>query len=259
MASRILVILICVPTIFVVLNAGNLARFFLFSLISVRGQFEFFQMMKKEDQPSHPFLEYFSGVGILALALLLGERGVIMGISIALTFLVFGTVLRGLSKSGFHRFSLGLTSLFYLPFCLSFYLIIGKSFGGACLFGLLVAIWSLDIGAYIVGSSLRGPKLAPNISPNKTISGAIGGSLACTTTIWALSANQVLPFSVQKLVVFAICLSFVGQVADLFESALKREVGVKDTGSLFGNHGGMLDRLDSVVLLGPVSFFFLNF
>src|SRR5215471_6999735 len=111
---------------------------------------------------------------------------------------------------------------------------------------LFAVVWVTDIVAYLVGRTVGGPKLAPAISPNKTWSGAIGGTaaaMAVATTI-GLAANLV---GVGRIAMLAAGLSVAGQIGDLFESALKRRFGVKDSGHLIPGHGGLMDRLDAFV------------
>jgi phosphatidate cytidylyltransferase len=114
----------------------------------------------------------------------------------------------------------------------------------------LVVIWATDICAYLVGRSVGGPKLAPCISPGKTWSGLLGGvagaSLLGGLAAYALGAGHWLAAGVGG------CLAMVGQAGDLFESALKRRAGVKDSGHLIPGHGGLLDRIDALVFAAPV-------
>jgi phosphatidate cytidylyltransferase len=114
---------------------------------------------------------------------------------------------------------------------------------------LLLVIWATDICAYLVGRSLGGPKLAPRISPGKTWSGLMGGvagaSLVGAIAAHALGAGYWLAAAV------GACLAVIGQGGDLFESALKRRAGVKDSGHLIPGHGGLLDRIDGLVFAAP--------
>lgn len=111
---------------------------------------------------------------------------------------------------------------------------------------LFAVVWGTDIFAYFTGRSLGGPKLAPKISPNKTISGAIGGMIggviaAMLVTYWFLAVAGL------GLALLAAGLSAISQVGDLFESAIKRHGGVKDSSHLIPGHGGVLDRVDALV------------
>lgn len=108
---------------------------------------------------------------------------------------------------------------------------------------IFAVVWSTDIGAYFVGRTLGGPKLAPRLSPNKTWSGAIGGAVFGTLAGLLLLMVSGLRFEPMTLLV-GFALSTVGQMGDLAESAFKRAFGVKDAGQIIPGHGGALDRLD---------------
>ncbi|HEY0182205.1 MAG TPA: phosphatidate cytidylyltransferase [Rhodopila sp.] len=125
--------------------------------------------------------------------------------------------------------------------------------GGANVIVLLLVVWASDIGAYLVGRAIGGPRLAPSISPGKTWSGAIGGLLAAAAV--GLAASAVLrsgPVSARPAM-FAALIGIVSQAGDLFESHLKRHFGVKDSGTMIPGHGGLLDRLDAVLTAAPVT------
>jgi phosphatidate cytidylyltransferase len=257
MLSRLLVIFLGIPFVFFCLWLGDLSRFLLFFSVSCRGQYEIFSLFPSPAIPKHPILEYVLGGGILYAAIEYGEHGILLAVAVSVLILASAVVLRGLIGDGFKRFSLGIVSLFYLPFCLAFFFLLGKRNGFVELFAVLTSIWVLDIGAYVFGWTLRGPWLSPRISPNKTISGAVGGALSCMAAIWALNQAGCFQIPFPRLAGFGITVSVLGQIGDLFESVLKREAGVKDTAKFLGDHGGMLDRLDSILFLGPVSYYFL--
>lgn len=112
---------------------------------------------------------------------------------------------------------------------------------------LVVIIAGADIGAYFTGRTLGGPKLAPAISPGKTVSGACGGVLtaaaAAATTAWLLPQA---PFGIASAALIGVILALLSIGGDLFISLLKRQQGLKDTSSVFPGHGGVLDRFDSL-------------
>lgn len=122
--------------------------------------------------------------------------------------------------------------------------------------GLLFALWALalvwatDIGAFFAGRTFGGPKLAPRISPAKTWSGLGGGIVLATILAGALHATDGLPFHLFLATPF---LAALAQAGDLFESALKRRAGVKDSGGILPGHGGVLDRLDGIVPVAPLA------
>jgi phosphatidate cytidylyltransferase len=119
-------------------------------------------------------------------------------------------------------------------------------YGIAAIVFIFAVVWGTDILAYFVGRAVGGPKLAPRISPGKTWSGAIGGTLsgvvAGCIVIWLVGENLHL-----GLVVFTIFLSIFSQIGDLFESFIKRRFGVKDSSHLIPGHGGVMDRVDGLV------------
>ncbi len=121
--------------------------------------------------------------------------------------------------------------------------------------GLLLALWAMalvwacDSGAYFSGRTFGGPKLMPNVSPNKTWAGLGGGVVAAALFGWALTYWE-LPW---QLAVASPFLAVLAQAGDLYESWLKRRAGVKDSGTLLPGHGGVLDRLDGLVPVAPVA------
>ena len=117
----------------------------------------------------------------------------------------------------------------------------------------LIIVWASDIGAYLVGRLVGGAKLAPEISPGKTWSGAAGG-LACAA-LAGLAAAACLSsgYSPSHVIGLTIVLGIISQAGDLLESALKRHFGVKDSGSIIPGHGGLLDRLDALLAVAPVA------
>ena len=117
----------------------------------------------------------------------------------------------------------------------------------------MALVWAADSGAYFAGRHLGKHKLAPTISPNKTVEGAVGGLLAGVAVaiglgLWAGAGSAQLP-ALALVAALAVAVSIVG---DLVESLLKRQAGVKDSGHLIPGHGGILDRIDGVLAAVPV-------
>lgn len=124
--------------------------------------------------------------------------------------------------------------------------------------GLLFAIWAMalvwmcDIGAFFVGRAFGGPRLAPMISPNKTWAGFVGGIIAAGAFGAVLHFGWGLPL---RLTLATPLLAVVAQAGDLYESWLKRQAGVKDSGSILPGHGGLMDRLDGLMPVAPIAAF----
>ena len=133
-----------------------------------------------------------------------------------------------------------------------------QSWAGAWLvFFPLVITWVCDTAAMFVGKAIGGKKLWPAISPGKTWSGSIAGVVGAILTVPLLNVLVMTRFGIAlplaEGVVFGLVLGILGQVGDLTESLLKREVGMKDSSSLIPGHGGLLDRFDSLYFVLPVS------
>jgi phosphatidate cytidylyltransferase len=131
---------------------------------------------------------------------------------------------------------------------------------------LLFCVWASDIGAYFAGKTIGGPKMAPAISPNKTWAGLIGGIVSSIGIFYAyvfsigpylgdaIWSDLNLPegFTLSSVIIIGVLIAVFGQAGDLLISMQKRKVGVKDTGVLIPGHGGLLDRIDALLLCAPV-------
>lgn len=134
---------------------------------------------------------------------------------------------------------------------------------------LLGIIWGGDIAAYYVGNMFGKHKLSPSISPGKTFEGAVGNFLASALLalgVWYLFLSSASPLHLSSrtpqisgfaVIGLALVTSFVSQIGDLFESAIKRVAGKKDSGTILPGHGGILDRFDSLILAAPFFYYYL--
>ncbi len=126
--------------------------------------------------------------------------------------------------------------------------------GAALLVDVLVGTFVADTAAYATGRMFGSHKIAPSLSPNKTLEGLIGGFLIGTMGFWFAGLYQDWLSGVDALIVGA-AVAAIAPVGDLFESMLKRDLGKKDTGTIFGPHGGILDRLDAVFFTVVVGYY----
>lgn len=125
--------------------------------------------------------------------------------------------------------------------------------GLALLLLVMLGTWAADTGAYFIGTKWGRHKLAPAISPNKSVEGAVGGILLAALA--AQYVNNRLQIGLLPGWVLGIVIGIAAGVGDLFESALKREAGVKDAGWILPGHGGVLDRIDSLLFTVPVVYY----
>lgn len=128
------------------------------------------------------------------------------------------------------------------------------SHGAALLIDVLVGTFVADTAAYATGRMFGSRKITPNLSPNKTLEGLIGGFLIGTMGFWFAGLYQDWLSGIDALLIGA-AVAAIAPVGDLFESMIKRDLGTKDTGTLFGPHGGILDRLDAVFFTVVIGYY----
>ncbi|MFL2842079.1 MAG: phosphatidate cytidylyltransferase [Candidatus Puniceispirillaceae bacterium] len=204
-------------------------------------------------------LPFFAGLIVLALITVQSFPHWMLGLSltmnVGLTFLVAGLVAAIIVGISSHR----LAGLFVGLLCLclaSGGLLLSQPSGHIMLVALAAIIAACDSAAYFVGRRVGGPKLWPRVSPSKTISGSIGG-LVAAMAVTSLVASV---FGFDDLVDALIMGLFIGglsQAGDLMESAVKRQLNVKDSGSILPGHGGMLDRFDGYIFVVPAVYLYI--
>lgn len=132
-------------------------------------------------------------------------------------------------------------------------------YNGLLLLAIFIFIWVNDTGAYLVGSRWGKRRLAPSISPKKSVEGSIGGLLLVLLSAVILRLLLFPELSWLRILLIAVVVAIFGTIGDLFESSLKRRAGVKDSGKLIPGHGGILDRIDSLLLAVPAVYLLLAF
>lgn len=157
--------------------------------------------------------------------------------------------------------------LMYIPWLLGYFLMLrqtpNEDFGYGYLLLPLIASFATDTGGFFFGKFFGRRKLAPEISPAKTVEGAVGGLIfSFIFVFWVGSIleryNYIPKTNIYDTLLFSLLVSSAAQLGDLAESLLKRSVGAKDSGRFLPGHGGLLDRLDSVLFAVPVTYLYLN-
>ncbi len=197
-----------------------------------------------------------AGAGACAIAAAQSPQGPLaaMALTVALTLAI--VVFRAETEHGFARWTAAIGAVAYTGILGCHLVLLRELTDGARWVGLaLFTTFAADTGAFFTGRAIGGRKLAPHVSPGKTISGAVGGlvsACAAAVTLGAiLSLDGELPAHAALGFVAAAC-SITG---DLAESLVKRSLGVKDMGHLFPGHGGVMDRLDSILFVAPVVYY----
>jgi len=153
-----------------------------------------------------------------------------------------------------------INTTFYLSSSFIFIILLAnyyEEFNPNILLGSFILVWVNDTFAYLVGKNFGKQKLFPSISPKKTVEGFLGGLLfACISSYFIAEYTNTIGFT--EWLMLAIIVSVFGTLGDLIESKYKRQAGVKDSGVIMPGHGGLLDRLDSIIFAAPFIYLFLR-
>ena len=187
------------------------------------------------------------GYALAAVLLIAVAAAAGLGIRQAVGALVVGTVALLLVSRGQPWLSGG-TIYLGLPCVALIWLRNDGSAGREVVFWLMIVVWAADTGAYIAGRLIGGPRLAPNVSPNKTWAGLAGGVGLAAATSAGFAGASGQPSLFAPAAVGAV-MGFAAQAGDLAESWVKRKFGVKDTSALIPGHGGLLDRVDGLLMV----------
>lgn len=240
---------------------GNLPFEFLVYLLATVGVFELIRMNKAVRSFIAPKIISFALLWILMIPDHFAENFKTISIMelkwnaviIALFALLIYTVL---SKNSFQFEEAAFLLLTAIYVGIGFYYFIEtRSEGAMYVFYALFTIWATDSGAYFVGKSVGKRKLWPDISPNKTIEGSVGGIIIAVIIAFVFKVSTGWEISFLLLALITIIVSVVGQLGDLVQSAYKRYYGVKDSGNILPGHGGILDRFDSLLFVLPILHF----
>ena len=232
--------------------AGALATATLVLLFALQGLREWSALL---DLPARHRLA-LGGYAVVAIGLSLAGPGALLA---AIPLLLLGGMLQPVLgadvKRGMRDLAYSALGFAYLPLLLAFgvLLVQGRADGPVLLFAAGAAAAASDIGAYIAGKTLGRHRLAPTLSPNKTVEGLLGNLAGAALALAVLSG--LLPLAPAGLALMAAVIAAAAVWGDLFKSALKREVGVKDAGTLLPGFGGILDRIDSFIVAVPLVFY----
>lgn len=165
------------------------------------------------------------------------------------------------SEHAFRSTALSLMSVGYIGLAMGLFnvsCVFGTTHMSELALGMFILIWLNDTGAYCVGTLLGRHSLCKRLSPKKSIEGFVGGLVFCVVAGVVLSTCfDFTVFTLVQYIVYGVIVSIAATFGDLFESLIKRRFGVKDSGSIIPGHGGILDRIDSLLFVGPVTLVFL--
>jgi phosphatidate cytidylyltransferase len=255
--------LAAIPLLVFLILRGGLPFTFLVGLASMAAQWEYMAIVRPNRTRRRPGIIPLIGLAAVPLVTAAAHGGhwSSLALVLAIDLLAAGT----LSLTAFRRdprvvdeVPLQLQGVIYTGLLLALLIPIRQApHGMEWIFTILVVVFAGDTGALYAGTFWGRHKLAPAISPGKTIEGSCGGlicNLLAGSLLNALLLPEALPWA--TALAFFLCLGVAGQIGDLFESQLKRVAGVKDSGRLLPGHGGILDRIDALLFAAPVAFAF---
>ena len=241
---------------------GEVVFSIFFSAIGIGALWEFYGIVKSDDNKPSKLLGLLSAL-VLSVLVILHCIGIIpfkyVWLFIPTFVMIFVAALYQKGKIPFNDISYTIIGIIYATIPFLFFVALGfikGTFNHYIPLGFLIILWSNDTGAYLSGRSFGKHKLFERISPNKTWEGFIGGVLFAM--LIALNLEQYFG-ALQKWewVTMAAIIGVFGTLGDLVESMLKRSLGVKDSGNILPGHGGLLDRFDGLLIAAPLVFLFL--
>lgn len=243
------------------LLAGGISFEIVVGILAMLGTAELIKMHQLKPSSIEGILAMFASV-VLTLPLskylpFLPADGSYTAYAIVI-FILLGSTVFHAGEYNYSDVVFPIASSFYVG--IGFHSLVLARMGGLnkVLFALCI-VWATDIGAYMIGRQFGRRKLWPQVSPNKTVEGFLGGiASAIVVAIIFLLVDQTLlsGYSFVKMVVLVALFSVFSQFGDLVESAIKRHFGVKDSGKVIPGHGGVLDRFDGLLFVFPIMHFF---
>ena len=260
--KRVYSALILLPLLYVLTRYLPPVAFFVFiTAIVLLAQWEFLALfVEKTHLPQHALVG-FPGAVLLLIAM---QWPAVLGFSPVLSIILVSLLCYqvGFAPSESRHLSMFviLFGIFYIGYTLGHFLWLRTGSDGALLvFFVLLVTWAGDAAAYYVGKTWGSRPLAPRLSPNKTVEGFFGGMIVAPLIAWLGHVWFLPAVTAVDCLILGVLFTVLGLLGDLSESALKRQAGVKDSGSLIPGHGGMLDRVDSLLLNAPVFYYYMAF
>ena len=291
MLSRLLVIILTVPILIYVFLSGDIT-FLIFNIIVIGiSMYEFYTILRNKGKGvyyktgimlgvSLPILIYFKhDISILFRYLRIFNYKTEIAFDSG-AFVIFSLmaiailqILGSKIKNSTEELMYTLLGIIYISFFLSYMMIIREEFhnGKIMLLYTFISIWACDTLAYIVGVLIGGKifktRLSEKISPKKSIEGFIGGILGVFVSTYSFiyiyrklfKADLFEKITLNEAIILSILIALFSVLGDLFESKLKREFGVKDSGTILLGHGGFLDRFDSAMFVMPIVYYFVKY
>ena len=215
------------------------------ALFGVLGMMELYRMLERWKPV--PWIGYVAVVGMCAAARFQGLRDTIAVALLALPALLVVVAMRPSIKNATVSIAGTMLGIVWLGVAFSHAVLLRQlPHGGGVVIDVMVGTFVGDIGAYFGGRAFGHRRLAPELSPNKTVEGLIVGVIAAIVAVSLAHLYQSAWMTETQALGLGLAVALLGPIGDLFESLVKRDANIKDAGRLFGAHGGVLDRLDAI-------------
>ncbi|MEW5706834.1 MAG: phosphatidate cytidylyltransferase [Actinomycetota bacterium] len=260
--DRVTSALIGVPLILLFMFLGKYSFAVLVAVIAVVCLDEFYSMLMMRNHEPNVIVGVLGSLSVIAGALVGSAAGAILGLVLT-TVIAF--IWQTFTRGGIAHTGLTIAGVVYIALTLSHLtMLYNLSFGLAGVLLVFIGTWLSDISAYAFGLTIGKRKLAPVISAKKTVEGSIAGFLVPAIVLGLIFLLPQLPFAVKdgfaialaKGLVMGAIIGFVAPIGDLVESAIKRELRVKDSGVIIRGHGGFLDRFDSIIFTAVFGYYY---
>lgn len=256
--KRTVVACIFIPFLVLIIWWGGIVFLGLVCLISAVALFEFYQGIKKKGQKPFSIEGISLGMFVPVSIYIWGDRA-LPPVLILIIFCVFmRQFLKFETKDAFTNIALTMGGIFYICLLFSYALILrGETLGARLVITVFFVTWLGDTGAYLIGRRWGQHKLCVRLSPYKSMEGFIGAVLISCVAMFI--SRLWLTFPLFHTLALGVMIGMVGQIGDLFESMLKREMGIKDFGRILPGHGGVLDRFDSLLFTVPLFYHYVKY
>jgi phosphatidate cytidylyltransferase len=255
---RILSALFGIPIVLGSVYLGGYWYALFLAIVTNVGAYEYNQLLKKRGYRIPAIVTYL-GVTLFIAAIYFEQQVLLYPLLMFLFIMLFTSTLFKMDRLSVVESAVSIWGIIYIGGMFGFILLLRMQPEGAIYtYILLAGVWIHDTLAYFVGVKWGLRKFAPQISPNKSLEGSMAGLFGTAAIFFSVTIllPDLVPVNPGAAIVLAIGLSVFAQLGDLLESALKRQLQVKDSGGLIPGHGGVLDRFDSLMLAAPFVYYF---
>ena len=267
-AKRVLASVIFLPCLFIIARRGGFYYLALIDIMILVGLWEFYKMMEAKGLKPYKALGILSGLALSWYVFF--QQGVYANFFLSVIFIGIMALELARREKGLAVYHISVTifGVFYVAWLGSHLILLRElphlkgldySLGFSFVMVVFVLTWCYDTGAFFVGIRFGRHQIFPKISPSKTVEGVVGGILFSIVGSLVIRLTLAPYLTVIHAVGLALISSVIGQLGDLVESMIKRDVKIKDASTTIPGHGGVLDRFDSVLFTSPLIYYFFKY